>query len=90
MQVIINCSLLEDWEQAYQASLLGLSLLPELAFKSLQTSDKQHMLSQAFGIASNAAAAALMAGKGPLAALNMLEQGRGILTCLSKKCEPIS
>ncbi|RYP61175.1 hypothetical protein DL771_010212 [Monosporascus sp. 5C6A] len=70
---------LSDWEQAHEASSLAVSLIPRLTARSLGNSDRQHVLSQVVGLASNAAAAALRAGKGPLVALDLLEQGRGVL-----------
>jgi tetratricopeptide (TPR) repeat protein len=73
------CALISDWQTAYKASEIGLGLFPELSLRPLKHSDRQHMLSQAAGFASDAASAALNAGKGPIVALNALEQGRGVL-----------
>ncbi|KAI3317266.1 CHAT domain-containing protein [Xylariaceae sp. AK1471] len=73
------CALNSDWQTAYEASEIALSLIPELSLRPLKHSDRQHMLSQATGFASDAASAALNAGKGPLVALNAIEQGRGVL-----------
>ncbi|KAH7165304.1 CHAT domain-containing protein, partial [Dactylonectria macrodidyma] len=78
-QVVRICALLHDWEQAYEASTISIPLIPKLVLRSLSNSDKQHILSEINGVASDAAAAALNAHKGPLAALRFLEQGRGVL-----------
>ncbi|KAF5622292.1 30S ribosomal S17P protein [Fusarium sp. NRRL 52700] len=73
------CSVTSDWEQAYDALEIAVSLVPKLTARSLENSDKQHLLGQVVGLASNAAAAALHAGRGPAVALKLLEQGRGVL-----------
>lgn len=67
------------WQQAYDASTIAVPLIPELTIRSLENSDKQHLLGEVVGLASDAAAAALHAGRGSLVALNFLEQGRGVL-----------
>ncbi|KAH8736103.1 CHAT domain-containing protein [Ilyonectria robusta] len=67
------------WQQAYDASAIAVPLIPKLTLRSLENSDKQHILGEVVGFASDAAAVALHAGKGPLVALNFLEQGRGVL-----------
>jgi hypothetical protein len=69
----------QDWQQAYEAARLTVSLVPRLSSRSLQNSDRQHALSQVVGLASDAAAVALQAGQTPLVALSLLEQGRGVL-----------
>jgi tetratricopeptide (TPR) repeat protein len=77
---IIRCGMFtSDWEQAYEASTLAIRLIPELRPRSLQNSDKVFMVSRVFGLASDAAAAAINAGKSPLVALQLLEQGRGVI-----------
>ena len=73
-QVIIS-----DWQKAVQASEITIDLIPKLISRSLKNSDKQHILGQVVGLASDTAAAALHAGEEPLVALNFLEQGRGVL-----------
>ncbi|KAF7555681.1 hypothetical protein G7Z17_g2023 [Cylindrodendrum hubeiense] len=67
------------WQDAFESAKVAVSLIPKLTPRSLQNSDKQHVLSQVMGLASCAASAALHAGQGPLAALDLLEQGRGLL-----------
>jgi tetratricopeptide (TPR) repeat protein len=68
-----------DPEEVYNVASLAVRLIPRLALRSLESADKQHVLAEVVGLASDAAAAALQAGKGVLAALELLEQGRGIL-----------
>ncbi len=68
-----------DWQQAYEAASIAVGLVPRLSSRSLRNSDRIHALSQVVGLASDAAAVALQAGKTPLAALCLLEQGRGVL-----------
>ncbi|MFJ7342815.1 CHAT domain-containing protein [Streptomyces sp. NPDC101110] len=69
---------LEDWETAWRALRTATSLLPELATRSLTRSDQQHALARLPGIAAEAAAYALQAGR-PREALEVLEHGRGVL-----------
>lgn len=68
-----------DWQQAHEASSLAVRLIPRLTARSFRNADRQHVLSQVVGLASNAAAAALRAGKGPIVALELVEKGRGVL-----------
>ncbi|EMT65582.1 Putative 30S ribosomal protein S17P-like protein [Fusarium odoratissimum] len=68
-----------DWHQAYEIAGVSMKLVPLLSPQSLENSDKQYVLSQIAGFASDAAAVAMEAGKGPLRALDFLEQGRGVL-----------
>ncbi|GFG20210.1 hypothetical protein IFM5058_10514 [Aspergillus udagawae] len=77
--VLRNCAVIADWQQAFEASRVAIYLIPKLTPRSLQNSDKQHFLARVVGLASDAAAAALNAGKEPLHALDLLEQGRGVL-----------
>ncbi|KAI6352923.1 hypothetical protein MCOR31_011814 [Pyricularia oryzae] len=71
---------LQDMQGAYAMAQTAVNLVPLLSPFSLQSADKQHQLRQVAGLASNAAAIALCAGQEPLAALQMLETGRGVLT----------
>ncbi|KAL7953692.1 TPR domain-containing protein [Trichoderma compactum] len=68
-----------DDPQAYTVANTTNSLIPLLTPRSLQNSDKQYLLSEAVGISSDAAAIALHINKGPLAAIECLETGRGII-----------
>lgn len=78
-QILQYCAILLHWQQAYEASETAVHFIPKLTSRSLENSDKQHMLGQVVGLASDAAAVALHAGKGPLVALEFLENGRGVL-----------
>ncbi|KAH7210848.1 CHAT domain-containing protein [Fusarium redolens] len=77
--VLQICATTSDWQQVCDALEVAVSLLPKLTARSLENPDKQHLLGQVVGLASNAAAAALNAGRGPTVALKFLEQGRGVL-----------
>jgi hypothetical protein len=69
----------ENWSLAYQTASTVMSLIVQLTPRSLDTSDKQHLLTQVSGLASDAAAIALMAEKKPYEALRLLELGRGVI-----------
>ncbi|EEU35066.1 uncharacterized protein NECHADRAFT_44795 [Fusarium vanettenii 77-13-4] len=72
-------NLLDDLERAYEIANATVALMPRLAPNSLSSTDKQQVLEQVVGLASKAAAIALMAGKGAACAIKILETGRGIL-----------
>ncbi|KAF7503721.1 hypothetical protein GJ744_003346 [Endocarpon pusillum] len=79
IDVLQCCALNSDWQQAYEALYVAVGLVPMLTLRSLPNSDKQHLLSQVVGLASDAAAVAFNAAKGSHVALELLEQGRGLL-----------
>lgn len=79
ISLIEICAANARWEQAFEAAELAIKLIPTMSPRSLEQSDKQHALTQVVGLASISAAVALQAGKGPMAALGFLEQGRGVL-----------
>ncbi|KAI7762750.1 hypothetical protein LZL87_008191 [Fusarium oxysporum] len=64
---------------AYLVAEATIQLAPLLSPPSLHTKDKQHLLAEIAGLASDAAAIALLAGKSPLSAIRLLETGRGVL-----------
>ncbi|KAF7544109.1 hypothetical protein G7Z17_g10209 [Cylindrodendrum hubeiense] len=68
-----------DWEEAYTAAKTTIDLVPLSAPNSLPNSDKRYVLSQAVGLASDAAAIALYARNEPFTAIELLETGRGII-----------
>ncbi len=68
------------WLQAYQAASKTLSLVPLLTPRSLETSDKQHLLLDIVDLASSASAIAINAKKTPFNAVEPLELGRGVIT----------
>lgn len=69
----------EDWPSAYETAFTAMSLISQLTPRFLDISDKQHLLIQVSGLASDAAAIALMVGKTPYEALRLLELGRGVI-----------
>lgn len=70
----------KNWFQAYQAAFKTVSLVPQLTPRSLDTSDKQHFLTDLVGLASDASAIALNATKTSFDAIQALELGRGLIT----------
>ncbi|KAF5718522.1 TPR domain-containing protein [Fusarium globosum] len=66
-------------QEAYQVAETTIQLAPLPSPPSLQNKDKQHLLAEIAGLASDAAAIALLAGKGPLSAIRLLETGHGVL-----------
>ncbi|KAL2672900.1 hypothetical protein Neosp_013617 [[Neocosmospora] mangrovei] len=74
--IIANCS---DIQQVYNAARLAVSLVPKLVSWSHENFDRQYVLGKVVGLASDAAAAALQAKQSPMVALQLLEQGRGII-----------
>ncbi|RFN55304.1 30s ribosomal protein s17p-like protein [Fusarium flagelliforme] len=78
--VLSYCADVPDWDLAYEVSTIAVTLFPKLIFRSHQHSDKLHMLAQVSGLASEAAAVALNAGKDLGAVLTILEEGRSSLS----------
>ncbi|KAL6832827.1 CHAT domain-containing protein [Trichoderma camerunense] len=71
-----------DYPKAYEVAKSTIDLIPLLAPRSLQNSDKQNILSGAVGISSISAAIALHqlpANQRTLAAIECLETGRGLI-----------
>ncbi|KAK6543533.1 hypothetical protein TWF694_000279 [Orbilia ellipsospora] len=58
------------------------NILTSLSPRSLANTDKQQRLAKFFGVPSDAAAIALVAGRAPFDALRQLELGRGIISGL--------
>ncbi|MHB9856640.1 CHAT domain-containing protein [Streptomyces sp. YIM S03343] len=71
-------TMLADWPEALTAYRAAFTHLPALAWHGLELEDRISALSIWDSIASDAAAAALQLGR-PDTALQMLEQGRGVL-----------
>ncbi|KAM0380172.1 hypothetical protein ACHAO7_012024 [Fusarium culmorum] len=78
--VLSYCADLPDWDLAHEVSTYAISLFHKLIFRSHEHSDKLHMLGQVSGLASDAAAVALNAGKDLSVVLTILEEGRGVLS----------
>ncbi|ETS81126.1 hypothetical protein PFICI_06128 [Pestalotiopsis fici W106-1] len=72
-------SVLQNKTHALRHARTAIYLLPQLAPRSLKSTDKHQALMQAAGLASNAAAIALHAGQPPSIAIEWLEIGRGVL-----------
>ncbi|RFN54737.1 hypothetical protein FIE12Z_971 [Fusarium flagelliforme] len=68
-----------SWNKASIVFEKAVDLLPSVSLRSLKHTDKQDMLGQCFGLASDAAAASLNAGNSPYHALQLLERGRGVI-----------
>ncbi|MGX9884495.1 CHAT domain-containing protein [Streptomyces sp. NPDC002276] len=68
----------EDWNGATAAYALAIDLLPQLAPRSLRRVDQEHGLSAVSGLAADAAACAVRAGR-PVDAVRLIEAGRGVL-----------
>ncbi|KAH7020466.1 CHAT domain-containing protein [Ilyonectria destructans] len=79
-QLLSSPAVLRDKQQAYAYARTTIDLVLRLAPRFLRVSDMQHVLLEAAGLASDAAAIALHAGKDPLVAVQFLEAGRGVLT----------
>jgi CHAT domain-containing protein len=76
-QAILSNS--SDNQRLYDTAKLAVSLIPKLVSWSHENQDRQYVLGKVVGLASDAAAAALQAGQSPMIALQLLEQGRGII-----------
>ena len=68
-----------NWEKAFEVSKDVVDLIPRLVLRSIENSDKQDVLRQVNGLASDGAALALQMGEAPAVALDMLERGRGVM-----------
>ena len=69
----------EDWLLAHGTASTTVSLIALLTTRSLETSDRQNLLTEVAGLASDAAAIALMVAKSSYEAIQLLELGRGII-----------
>jgi hypothetical protein len=70
----------KDWTRAARSAFDTVSLVPLLTPRFLQNEDKQNILIDVVGLASDAVAAALHAGQTAYEAIRILELGRGIIT----------
>ncbi|KAE8442781.1 hypothetical protein EG329_002869 [Mollisiaceae sp. DMI_Dod_QoI] len=69
----------KNWPEAFQTAFETVSLVPSLTPRFLAVSDKQRILVDISGLASDAAAVALNAGKTPFDAIQLLELGREVI-----------
>jgi tetratricopeptide (TPR) repeat protein len=67
-----------DWLDSVEGFSQAVRLLAEIAPRSLMRADQEYGLTQLAGVGSNAAAACLQAGL-PEKAVELIEQGRGVL-----------
>jgi hypothetical protein len=67
-----------DWRAALDALATAVALLPQVVPVELHRDDQEHQLAGFTGLASDAAACALQVGD-PRCAVELLEQGRGVL-----------
>lgn len=74
----LRSAMLEDWHQAVDGYRLAIAQLPLMAWHGLEFEDRISGLAVSDSIACDAAAAALSTGR-PETALQLLEQGRGLL-----------
>ncbi|KAJ4129754.1 hypothetical protein NW768_006723 [Fusarium equiseti] len=80
-RVLRLCCELHDWQAAYEAAVTAIGLIPKLSMREIRNSDRQRILSadDVVGFSSDAAAAALNAGKSGYEVVKLLEMGRGSL-----------
>jgi len=71
-----------EWKESSLLLEAAVHLLPTVSPRSLNHTDKQHLLADSAGLASMAAATALNAGKAASHALQLLELGRGVIASL--------
>ena len=69
----------KNWADAFQTAYKTVSVVPLLTPRSLEASDKQRLLLNISGLASDAAATALNATKTPFDAIQLLELGRAVI-----------
>ncbi|RYP43081.1 hypothetical protein DL768_010100 [Monosporascus sp. mg162] len=69
-----------DWASVCTATSAAVKFLPFLSPQCVSQSDQQHSLSQFPGLASQAAASAMESGRKPYEALQLLEQGRCVIS----------
>lgn len=68
----------DDWAQAMEGMATAVDLLPLLARRGLDRAQRDRLLADCAGLAQDAAAAALAAGR-PEQAVELLERGRSVL-----------
>lgn len=79
-QEVFRCYVLGgSWDGAYQAAKETMRVISKVSLRPIEIADKEYILSQLAGIASDAAAVAIRADQGASNALSFLEQGRGVL-----------
>ena len=69
----------KKWVDAFETASKTIPLVPSLAPRSLENSDKQRLLVRTSGLASDGAAIALNAAQSPVHAIQLLELGREVI-----------
>jgi hypothetical protein len=67
------------WPMAHQIGSGTVGEISHLAPRSISNAEKQHFMTQAAGLTSDATAATLLAGEGANKAIELLELGQGII-----------
>ncbi|KAI1491578.1 CHAT domain-containing protein [Biscogniauxia mediterranea] len=80
-------SALQEWDKCSTLLKWAIHMLLTTGLCNLSQRDQQHMLKEFAGIATLAASASLLGGKGPVQALQLLELGRGVITRLRFRME---
>ncbi|KAF5680750.1 30S ribosomal S17P protein [Fusarium denticulatum] len=78
VKLISVCMVQRNMEQAFEDAKYVVDLIPQMAVRSLESSDKQDLLLKIGGVSSEAAGLALHLGENPMIALSLLEKGRGM------------
>ncbi|KAL5610367.1 hypothetical protein FOVSG1_005048 [Fusarium oxysporum f. sp. vasinfectum] len=78
VKLILVCMVQQNMEQAYEDAKYVVDLIPQMAVRSLESSDKQDLLLKIGGVSSETAGLALHLGEDPSVALSLLEKGRGM------------
>ncbi|CZR66082.1 uncharacterized protein PAC_15983 [Phialocephala subalpina] len=71
------------WDEASKMYTEAVHLITRLSPRSLAVEDQQYLLSEMFGLSAAAASASLMAGRSPKEAVDILENGRGVISRLA-------
>ncbi|KAI0166690.1 CHAT domain-containing protein [Hypoxylon sp. FL1284] len=79
-QLLSTFNVRQESDKAYKIAKQTTELILSLFSSSLRNKDRQYLLSQIVGLASESAAIALIAGKDCAEAIYLLEIGRGVLT----------
>ncbi|GAA0466299.1 hypothetical protein Aca07nite_77180 [Actinoplanes capillaceus] len=73
-----SCARRERWPAAWRGYSAGIALIPLLSWRGIQRDSRERLLSDWAGLATDAAACAVLAGP-PGEAAKVLESGRGVL-----------
>lgn len=79
VEILRLCASLEMWPQAYRAASAAVSLIPLLSSRFEDNTQRQSILASSAGLASDAAAIAILAGEDTYEAIRLVDLGRGII-----------